>query len=155
VYVGTSWYRGIDALALDAGTGQLVWSQRLQEEVRATCAAANGNVFVGVDTEHEFHKLVASNGDIAQTFAPTPYNYFVGSSALCTANVLFIGNDNGYFSAVQQSDLLTPLANYYTGGVVCSSPAISYAAELEYRWIYVLSRGTNGEGVLLAFRREL
>ncbi len=118
--------------------------------VRPTPAVSDGYLFIGEDTGWRFYKYDATNDD-PYTSNLSLSDYFVGSAALCAAELAFVGNDNGYLYALSQSDLRVPLDSYDTGGIVCSSPAISYAAESGYRWIYVVSRG----GALLAFRTEL
>ena len=164
VYVGSSWWQGTDLVALDAYTGELTWNQGLEEEARATCAAADGYVYIGVDTGWHFFRLASAIGNGTQfpfdaSFnrpqPPDPagdYDYFFGSAALTSAGLCIVGNDNYALYALSSANLqlraLRP-----TGGIVCSSPAISYAAESSYRWIYVLSRADNG--ILLAYRQQL
>lgn len=169
VYVGTSWYGGNDVVALDAASGQFLWSQGLLEEARATCAAMDGHVFIGVDTGTKFYRLLAADGFLdpdpsltnpfdAANHRPQPPNsvgsdnYFVGSAALTSAGFCIVGNDNYALYAMSNVDLALPTLRP-TGGVVCSSAAVSYAAESPYRWTYVLSRA--GGGTLLAYRQQL
>lgn len=159
VYVGTSWMDR-DLLALDATDGHLLWYQGLDEEARATAAAADGHVYIGVDTGYNFWKVQAAFGNRIDTFALSLGNYFVGSAALCSGGLAFVGNDNGNFYARRQSSLGTSLAAYtQANGVICSSPAISYVAQSNYRWVYILSRGDkgrgDGQGTLIAFRELL
>ena len=151
VYVGTSWWMGTDLVALNAETGQLVWRRGLGEEVRATCAAADGAIYVGCDTGHDFFKLDASNGNTMSVLSLYAENYFVGSAALCSAGLAYVGNDNGNFYALRRSNVSQVVNTYATGAFVCSSPAISYAAEAGARWVYVVRRG----GKLLAFRTRV
>ncbi|MBP6962863.1 MAG: PQQ-binding-like beta-propeller repeat protein [Armatimonadetes bacterium] len=155
VYVGTSWYQGTDLVALDADTGGLVWSHGLDEEVRATCAALAGHIYIGVDTGRLLHRIRADDGHPVNLFDAG--DYFLGSAALTASSsgLLYVGNDNGNFYVSQQTALSPPHASHATAGYVCSSPAISYAVEPNARWVYVVSRGDNGRqdgaGTLYAF----
>jgi outer membrane protein assembly factor BamB len=166
VYVGTSWYGGKDVVALNASTGNYLWHRELQEEVRATCAAADGHVYIGVDTGHEFYRLDATTGATdPNEYPPNPFhaennrpdpagtdNYFVGSAAYTSAGFGLVGNDNFALYTLSSTDN-SLIRTRGIGGIVCSSPAISYAAQSNYRWVYFVSR-VNG-GTLFAYRQIL
>lgn len=130
-------------------------------------------VFVGEDTGHLFYRINAQTGEIEPNqFPPNPFdageygnNYFVGSAALTPAGYALVGNDDGMIYALSSNDVSLlawydsalnndPLRNSY----VCSSSAISYAAQSGYKWIYCLSRSDNGrqdgKGTLFAFRQN-
>ena len=124
----------------------------------APCSAADGHVYIGVDTGRLFHKVSASDGELIRYFDGGAY--FVGSAALAPspADLVYVGNDTGRFYALRQTTLSPPVASHPTAGYICSSPAISYAAEPNARWVYVVSRGDNGrgdgKGTLYAFRTQ-
>jgi len=178
VYFGITYFRGVNLYAVNASTGEQVWATRLTppgdpnqgEEVRATCAVMDNGVFVGEDTGHLFYRVNAQTGQIEPyQYPPNPFdagsnNYFVGSAALSPAGYGIVGNDNGMLYALDKDDVTlladynTASVNYRTNGYVCSSPAISYAAQSGYKWIYVVSRSDNGRedgrGTLYAFRQN-
>lgn len=166
VYVGTSWYGGRDFVTLDAEDGTLLWYKGVNEEFRATAAALNGHVFAGEDTGSKFFRLDAATGDTdpnqaplnpfdAQYNRPAPAgvnNYFVGSAAYISAGFGLVGNDNFALYTLSSTDnSLIRMRGF--GGIVCSSPAISYAAQSNYRWVYFLSR--VNDGTLYAYRQSL
>jgi len=70
---------------------------------------------------------------------------------------LYVGNDNYAVYALNRNTL-DPLVGppIGTGGIVCSSPALSYAACGVERWVFVVTRSHfgrgDGKGTLLAFR---
>ena len=130
-----------------------IWHQELPHEVRTTCTAADSAIYVGIDTGYQLFKRDASDGGWLSEFQSYFGRYFVGSAAVTTANLLYSGNDDGYFYVLPTSDLTYPIADYYTGGIISSTPAIIYAAEDGARWVYITSRA-NG-GTLIAFRTSL
>ena len=125
----------------------------------------DGHVFIGVDTGTRFFRLLGASGrpepdpSLTNPFdafnhRPQPAgsdNYFVGSAALTSAGFCIVGNDNYALYALSNTDLALETLRP-TGGVACSSPAVSYAAESSCRWTYVISR--TGGGVLLAYRQQ-
>jgi len=179
VYFGITFYQGVNLFAVNATSGEQVWTRQLMpagnqdlgEEVRATCAAMDNAVYVGEDTGHLFYRVNAQTGEIE----PDPnqsstnpfharsswYNYFVGSAAFTPAGYGIVGNDNGTLYALDKNDV-DLLAYYDTSyslnSYVCSSPAISYATQSGYKWIYVVSRSDDGRqdgrGTLYAFRQN-
>jgi outer membrane protein assembly factor BamB len=176
VYVGTSWFSDNgepEIYALTADTGALVWAKSHREEARATCAIADAHVFLGVDTGSTFYRLDSATGEKspdspltnpfdASLHRPDPQvsaDYFVGSAALdpaappgsgTPAGFCLVGNDNHALYTLFSADL-TLLTMRDLAGVVCSSPAISYAAESGCRWAYILVR----PGTLRGFRQAL
>lgn len=98
------------------------------------------------------------------------YNYFVGSAALTPAGYGVVGNDNGMLYGFDKDDVTElayvdttydPTSYQYStsaNNFVCSSPAISYAAQSGYKWIYAVSRSDygrgDGRGTLFAFRQS-
>lgn len=157
VYVGSSWWQDTDLVCLDASTGELVSSQALGEEVRATAALLGNRLFVGQDTGTTFFRLseVTLMPDPAWIpGGPNPFDagdYFVGSAALTTAGYGFVGNDNGNLYTLSTADV-SLISTRPTGGIVCSSPAISHAAEPDSMWLYVVSRANGGK--LFAYRQQ-
>ena len=125
----------------------------LGHECRSTAAHQIGNLYVGVDTGHVIWKLTSDGLDVLGGFDLNQYyetNYFVGSAALTTGGIVYVGNDNGKVYALSALDM-TKDASYTTSGIVCSSPAIAYNVDTDHnRWVYVTTREANGR--LLAFR---
>ncbi|MEN6358169.1 MAG: PQQ-binding-like beta-propeller repeat protein [Armatimonadota bacterium] len=168
VYFGITFYTGKNLYAANASTGEPVWSVGLDggygEEVRATCAAMDNGIFVGEDTGNYFYRVNAQTGAKEPMNLNNPLdayygNYFVGSAAFTSAGYGIVGNDNGKLYAIDKDDMNklaecnTAQNNTSTNSFVCSSPAISYAAESGYKWIYVVSRAGNGRGTLYAFKQ--
>jgi len=104
---------------------------------------------------------MAPSGFIASEHRPVPagyLDYFVGSPAVALPSQLYVGNDN-YALYSLNKDTLELVQNppyYSTMGIVCSSPAVSYASCGVERWLYVVTRSDfdrgDGAGTLLAFR---
>jgi len=104
---------------------------------------------VGEDTGIKFFRLDSNTGVPcsdqeppnpfdASLCRPSPsgsYNCFVGSAGLTSAGFVWVGNDDFAFYTLSTTDL-THITTRGTGGIVCSSPSISYVAETGYRWIY-------------------
>ena len=77
---------------------------------------------------------------------------------------MVLGSNKGLLYALDKDDLTrnaffdTSQKNTSTDKYVCSSPAISYAAQSGYKWIYVVSRADyrrqDGKGTLFAFRQN-
>jgi len=164
VYFGISSALGGALLAVTASTGADFGFEAdyLWHEVRATPAVKGGYLFVGEDTGNLFFRLDADTGDrVPYPSSTNPFdasmhapeypdpcgyaNYFLGSPALTCAGDCIVGNDNYGLYDLSQADLSLD-AMRPTGGIVCSSPAVSYAAMDQAKWIYALSR--SGGGVL-------
>ena len=183
IYFGITRHRAVNLFALNATTGEPVWTTRLTppefptlgDEIRATCAAMDNAIFIGEDTGHYFFRVNAQTGEVDPDNTPTnPFDavglfgigteYFVGSAALTSAGYALVGNDNGHLYALSDIDLYQ-LSSYDTSlgnspgnnSYICSSPSLTYSAQVGYKWIYVVSRADNGRqdgrGTLFAFRQ--
>lgn len=166
VFVGATRHGGYQVYRLSLPTLGVLAQRNIDyfvsnpgHECRATLAHAFGHLFVGVDTGWTFHMLTGDTlADLAVPFdssAEPETGYFVGSAALSTTGVAYVGNDNGCLYALSTTDLskITSYAPFQVSldDVVCSSPAIGYNADAGgSRWVYVVSRA--GGGTLWAFK---
>ena len=133
-------------------------------ECRTTAAISTvvspHSVYVGADTGHDFHRVRAAGGafaDVVTSFGTYDdgERYFVGSAAVTSGGLVFVGNDNG-FLYVLDAEVTDPDKwkkkedpdNLY--GVVCCSPALSTNVDgTGQLWLFITSR-YNG-GTLWAF----
>ena len=132
-------------------------------ECRATAALRPGvgepltpdAAFVGVDTGWTFHKVELGQplAEPVTAFEATEgvvLNYFVGSAAVTSGGLVFVGNDNhrlyvldAEVSRSGQVEEDAPPRNLE--GVVCSSPALSTNVDgTGQLWLFVTSRYNGG-----------
>ncbi|MEN6584073.1 MAG: PQQ-binding-like beta-propeller repeat protein [Armatimonadota bacterium] len=177
-YVGVSVFYGKNIRRVQIEPFEEVTSWQVGDdsgqETRACVSLAYDFAYAGVDTGHEFFKLDANaTGEYLDQLAvfshkfifsmpgsptpPTITNFFVGSAAHTTGGIVYTGNDNGHFYALNADDL-TPiiLDGYYdntiqTPGHICSSPAITYNTGVDNsRWVFITTRADGGK--LYAFK---
>mgnify|MGYP001585775516 CR=1 FL=1 len=81
----------------------------------------------------------------------------MGSSAVTTGGLVYVGNDTSKFYALSANDL-SKITSYTTGAdasyyFISSSPAIGYNVDDDHnRWVFVTRRGPTGNGKLYAFK---
>ncbi len=157
---------------VDPATGGLACSGfwELGQESRGTPSLAYDYAYSGVDTGHIFYRVHDPATDPPMGLLPQyavpvelyPYPFFVGSAAHTTGGVVYVGNDNGRFYALDADDLGPLFAQpgdddgYYDGGIqnsgfICSSPAIGYRVDEDNnRWVFITTRSDGGK--LYAFK---
>jgi len=148
-YVG-SYDRNV--YALDAGTGEKLWSYDTGNFLSSSPAVANGVLYIG--TSNTLHggtvrlgsvlALNAATGARLWSFATTD---FVESSPAVANGVVYIGCDNGTLYALSASTGAV-LWSFATEGPVVSPPAVAngvvYAASDDYN-VYALNAGTGAK----------
>ncbi|MHB1459394.1 MAG: hypothetical protein ACYC0V_20985, partial [Armatimonadota bacterium] len=162
-YVGVSIYNGQDVCRLSIEPFAEIANWKLGEESRATVSLAYDFAYNGVDTGHSFFKLdtnASGNNNIwLREFAlrSDHPDYFVGSAAHTTGGIVYTGNDDGKFYALNSADLSSLVSGgYYDGsiqtpGFICSSPAIGYNVDSQHnRWVFITTRADGGK--LYAFK---
>ncbi|MBI2843605.1 MAG: PQQ-binding-like beta-propeller repeat protein [Armatimonadetes bacterium] len=161
-YVGASRYHGINAYRLSIEPFEILEAQEVSylgsaEEIRGTMASGFGRLYVGMDTGITFHELLPDSlEDDDDEFVAT--NYFVGSAALASNGLAYVGNDDGKLYALNTHNINGILSQeaaytgYQNSGFICSSPAISYNVTGNDRWVFVTTRADGGK--LLAFRTD-
>lgn len=160
VYFGCATSTTENLYCLNAESGFVMWTRRSNDEIRATPACAGGSMSVGDDTGQILYRRHFASGDAQaefDAFDHRPYlagmaDWFLSSVALTSAGVMFVGNDNYAFYPLRSLDL-GHLTSVGTGGEVRSSPAVSYACQPGYRWIFVTTKAYGG--LLLAFRQPI
>jgi outer membrane protein assembly factor BamB len=167
VYFGCATSTTENLYCLNAESGKLIWDEELWDEVRATPACANGAIVVGDDTGKRLYQRCYARGLTfpEESEGGNPFNasehrpvlagmadWFLSSVALTSAGLIFVGNDNYALYALRSLDL-GHLTSVGTGGEVRSSPAVSYACQPGYRWIFVTTKASGG--LLLAFRQTI
>jgi outer membrane protein assembly factor BamB len=166
-YIGVSIYGGQDLQRItieDSTTGDLEHSGfwKLGEESRATASLAYDFAYNGVDTGYIFYRVHDPDTDPPKGYLPQfadADNYFVGSAGHTTGGIVYTGNDNGRFYALDAADLHS-LVNQQDGegyydtespGFICSSPAIGYNVDANHnRWVFITTRADGGK--LYAFK---
>jgi hypothetical protein len=164
-YIGVTIYRGQDLQRITIEPFETAGSWWLGEESRATASLAYDYAYNGVDTGHVFYKVDARDPaeGVLASFAlrPPPYyqDYFVGSAAHTTGGIVYTGNDDGKFYALNADDLTSIVpGGFYDGTIqnpdfICSSPAIGYNVDgNNNRWVFVTTRSDGGK--LYAFKTE-
>ncbi|OFX14565.1 MAG: hypothetical protein A2Z18_00570 [Armatimonadetes bacterium RBG_16_58_9] len=158
VFIGISHNGGNQVYRLSINPLGILTSQGLGAECRATIAHCLGHLYVGVDTGYTFHKLEPDTMvDVVNAFQLTTEHYFVGSAAVSTGGIVYVGNDDGNFYALSASNLeeIATFDDYedpwgFTNKF-CSSPAIAFNVDASHnRWVYVTTRADHGR--LLAFK---
>lgn len=129
-----------------------------QDSESLSCGADLGSI----DTGHQFFKMDANatgsgNSWLADFGDPYTEDYFVGSAAHITSGIIYTGNDNGRFYALDANDLNAIVSGgYYDDtiqdpGFICSSPVIGYNVDANHnRWVFITTRADGGK--LYAFK---
>ena len=129
------------------------------QESRATASLAYDYAYNGVDTGTIFYRVHDPDTDPPYTQLPQfdAGNPFVGSAAHTMGNIVYTGNDNGRFYALDAGDLHTLVPDGYyddtiqNQGFICSSPAIGYNVDAYHnRWVFITTRSDGGK--LYAFK---
>lgn len=159
-YIGVSIWMGNDLqrVTVDPLEHALHW--QLGEESRATASLAYDYAYNGVDTGQVFYRVHDPATDQLKEYLPQfpatggdlyHKDYFVGSAAHTTGEVVYTGNDNGTFYALNAGDLsqITADTTYLNSGMIsmiCSSPAIGYNVDASHnRWVFVTTRADGGK----------
>ncbi len=158
-YIGVSIYGGRDAKRVSIEPFEIVASWLLGEESRATISLEYDFAYNGVDTGHKFYKLDANvTGDdhdwlIAFVLRSYPYfDYFVGSAAHTTGGIVYTGNDDGHFYALDANRLSAIVSGGYyddtiqSPGFISSSPAIGYNIDSNHdMWVFITTKSDGGK----------
>jgi len=141
-------------MALDAGSGQTVWSKNFAIPIRQAPTAAEGRVFV-VNSESELLCLSGADGSQLWTQKGLPENaaLLTGASPAVASNVVFVPYPSGEITAV---DIKTGQAKWTDslakGAINTSATAIGEAARpvVDRDAVFAMSRG----GQLIATSKE-
>ena len=132
VYVGSKHYRLYYLDALDASTGEWIWSYETGSDVTSSPAVSGGVVYVGSE-DNRVYALDASTGDLIWSFETGDD---LESSPAVSGDVVYVGSRDNRVYALDAStgDLIW---SYETVSFVVSSPAVSGGA------VYVGSNDSN------------
>jgi len=141
-------------LALDAGTGQVLWSKMFAIPIREAPTASEGRVFV-VNSESELLCLNGADGSSLWTQKGLPENaaLLTSASPAVAGNLVFAPYPSGEITAV---DVKTGQAKWTDslakGAINTSATAIGEAARpvVDREAVYAMSRG----GQLIATSRD-
>ncbi len=141
-------------IALEAASGQPVWTKKIDIPIREAPTAAEGRVFI-VNSESELYCLNASDGSQLWTQKGLPENAAVLTSAspAVSGNLVFVPFPSGEITAIDiksgQPKWTEALAK---GSINSSGKAIGEAARpvVDHEAVFAMSRG----GQLIATSRE-
>ncbi|MGO9546958.1 MAG: PQQ-binding-like beta-propeller repeat protein [Rhodomicrobium sp.] len=141
-------------IALDAGSGQVIWTKNFAIPIREAPTAAEGRVFV-VNSESELLCLNAGDGSQLWTQKGLPENAAVltGASPAVAGNLVFVPYPSGEITAV---DIKSGVAKWTDalakGAINSSSTSVGEAARpvVDREAVFAMSRG----GQLIATSRE-
>ena len=141
-------------LALDAGTGQTVWTKKLDIPIREAPTAADGRVFV-VNSESELFCLKATDGSELWTQKGLPENAAVLTSAspAVAGNVVYVPYPSGEIQAIDVKSGQPKWTDSLSKGAInSSSTAIGEAARpvVDGPAVFAMSRG----GQLIATSKD-
>jgi outer membrane protein assembly factor BamB len=141
-------------LALDAGSGQVVWSKKFAIPVREAPTAAEGRVFI-VNSESELYCLNANDGSQLWAQKGLPENAAVLSSAspAVAGNLVYVPFPSGEITAIDiKSGQPKWTESLKKGAVNAAGTAIGEAARpvVDREAVFAMSRG----GQLVATSRE-
>jgi outer membrane protein assembly factor BamB len=151
IYVATGYG---SVLALDAGSGQVVWTKRFAIPIREAPTAADGRVFV-VNSESELYCLNANDGSQMWGQKGLPENAAVLTSAspAVSGNLVFVPFPSGEITAIDIKSGQPKWTESLTKGAVnYAGTAIGEAARpvVDRDAVFAMSRG----GQLVATSRE-
>jgi outer membrane protein assembly factor BamB len=141
-------------IALDSGSGQVIWTKRFAIPIREAPTAAEGRVFV-VNAESELYCLNANDGSQLWSQKGLPENAAVLTSAspAVAGNLVFVPYPSGEITAIDiKSGQLKWTESLTKGAVNTASTAIGEAARpvVDREAVFAMSRG----GQLIATSRE-
>ena len=127
--------------ALDASTGDLIWSYETGDRVNSSPAVSGGVVYVGSE-DNRVYALDASTGDLIWSYETGDW---VNSSPAVSGGVVYVGSSDNHVYALDASTG-ERIWRYETGDVVVSSPEVSggvvYVGSNDNR-VYALDASTG------------
>ena len=122
-------------VALDAATGNTLWSYIPNGPVQASVTYADGKVFFATNTAHgSIYALNATTGALVWSFEPSPSEYILGSPVVADGMV-FAPSDNGHVYALGPAiRLAEPIFIPVLIGLGVLGLAIGVAAAVVFVW---------------------